>query len=162
MHDSVKGDANNTREFDFSVKGNDFAGFRLGLAWQPIDIVSAGLVYRHRIEPTLRADRAYAYTDLTNAETTLTLPSKLGAGVALHLDPLMLALDAEYGFYGQNGQSVLFGYNPARSKTEQVTNYFEWKNAVTLRVGGEYQLGPLGAFPVRVGYVFDGRVGNPS
>jgi long-chain fatty acid transport protein len=162
MLDRKKGDVDNPREFDFSVKGNDYAGFRAGLEWQPLDVLSAGIVYRHRIEPTLRADRAYAYADLTNAETTLVLPSKLGLGTALNLDLLRLALDVEYGFYGQNGQSTLRGYNPALDKTEQVTNYFEWKNAVTIRFGGEYRLGPLGAFPVRMGYVFDGQVGNPA
>jgi len=78
--DRVKGDADNPREFDFSVHGTNFAGFRAGLQWQPLDVLSLGLVYRHRIEPTLRADSGYAYTDLTNAETTLVLPAKLGAG----------------------------------------------------------------------------------
>jgi long-subunit fatty acid transport protein len=160
MLDRVKGDADNPREFDFSVKGTDFTGFRLGAQWQPLDMLSVGLVYRHRIQPKLHADRGYAYTDLTNAETTLTLPSKLGAGVAAKLDALKLAFDAEYGFYSQNGQSTLSGYNTALNKTEQVTNYFEWQNAVTLRLGGEYGLGAERRFPVRLGYVFDGQVGN--
>jgi long-subunit fatty acid transport protein len=159
MLDRVKGDASNPREFDFSVKGADFTGFRLGAQWQPIDFLSVGLVYRHRIQPKLHADSGFAYTDLTNAETTLLLPSKLGAGVAAQLDALKLAFDAEYGFYSQNGTSTLSGYNPAANKTEQVTNYFEWQNAVTLRLGGEYGLG-AGKFPVRLGYVFDGQVGN--
>jgi long-subunit fatty acid transport protein len=159
MLDRVKGDADNPREFDFSVKGTDFTGLRVGAQWQPIDMLSVGLVYRHRIQPKLHADRGYAYTDLTNAETTLTLPSKLGAGVAAQLDALKLAFDLEYGFYSQNGTSTLSGYNPTLNKTEQVTNYFEWQNAVTARLGGEYGLG-AGKFPVRLGYVFDGQVGN--
>jgi long-chain fatty acid transport protein len=139
MLDRVKGDADNPREFDFSVHGTDFTGFRLGAQWQPTDMLSVGIVYRHRIEPKLHADRGYAYTDLTNAETTLVLPSKLGAGVAAKLDALRLAFDAEYGFYSQNGQSTLSGYNAA--------------------LAGEYGL-DAGRFPVRLGYVFDGQVGN--
>jgi long-subunit fatty acid transport protein len=161
MLDRVKGDADNPREFNFSVHGTDFTGFRLGAQWQPTDALSVGLVYRHRIEPKLRADRAYAYTDLADAQTTLVLPSKLGAGFAARLDAMKLAFDAEYGFYGQNGQSTLSGYNPARGKTEEVTNYFEWQNAITLRLGGEYGV-DAGRFPVRLGYVFDGQVGNRS
>jgi long-subunit fatty acid transport protein len=160
MLDRIKGDADNPREFDFALRGTDWLGFRLGLAWQPTDIVSFGLVYRHRVEPTLRSDRAYAYTQLTDAQTTLVLPSKLGSGIAVRLDPVKLALDAEYGFYSQNSETILRGFNPGLNKTEQVTSYFKWRDAVTLRAGAEYALGPGGRFPVRVGYVFDGQVGN--
>jgi|SRR6266545_2086881 len=162
MLDRVKGDADNPREFDFSLRGVDFVGWRLGLAWQATEMISLGLVYRHRIEPTLRSDRAYAYTQLTDAQTTLVLPSKLGSGISVRLDPMKLALDAEYGFYSQNSDSILRGFNPGLNKIEQVTSYFRWRNALTLRVGAEYGLGPDGHFPIRAGYVFDGQVGNPA
>jgi len=160
MLDRVKGDADNPREFDFSLRGIDFAGLRLGLAWQPTPFFSVGLVYRHRIEPTLRSDRAYAYADLTDAQTTLILPSKLGGGVAVSFDPLKLALDAEYGLYSQNTETTLRGFNPGVNKIEQVTSYFRWRDALTLRLGAEYGLGSTGRFPIRIGYVFDGQVAN--
>jgi hypothetical protein len=46
------------------------------------------------------------------------------------------------------------------NKTEQVVNYFEWQNAITARFGLEYGLGAESQIPVRVGYIFDGKVGN--
>jgi long-subunit fatty acid transport protein len=160
--DRVKGDAANPREFDFSVKGLDFAGLRAGLQWQATDNVGLGLVYRHRIAPTLRADRAFAYSELTDAETSLVLPSKLGAGASGRWERLRLALDLEYGFYSQNRQTTLRGFNPALNKIEQVTNYFEWQNAVTVRVGGEYAFGDDGRIAARAGYIFDGKVSNKA
>jgi hypothetical protein len=35
-----------------------------------------------------------------------------------------------------------------------------WQNAVTARIGLEYLLGNESQIPVRVGYIFDGKVGN--
>jgi long-subunit fatty acid transport protein len=37
---------------------------------------------------------------------------------------------------------------------------FEWKNAPTVRVGGEYRLGSQSELPVRIGYVFDATTTN--
>ena len=37
---------------------------------------------------------------------------------------------------------------------------FGWRDAQTVRVGAEYRLGDREQFPVRLGYVFDGRVSN--
>jgi long-subunit fatty acid transport protein len=156
----VKGNVANPREFNFEVKGINAAGVRAGVQYHPSDNFSVGIVYRHRIDAKLTADNVYAYTDLVNGETTFILPSKLGVGLSGKMDRLHGALDLEYGFYSQNTASTLSGYNPALNKTEQVTNQFQWQNAITARVGLEYSLGAESQFPVRVGYVFDGKVGN--
>jgi long-subunit fatty acid transport protein len=121
---------------------------------------SVGLVYRHKVAPTLKADKVFAYTNLVDGETVFVLPSKLGVGVSGKMDRLHGALDVEYGFYSQNKSSNLSGYNPVLREQLTVPNVFEWQNAITTRIGLEYLLGAENQFPVRIGYVFDGKVGN--
>jgi long-subunit fatty acid transport protein len=156
----VKGNINDPREFNFTVSGVDAAGFRAGLQWQVSDNLSVGAVYRHKVDPTLKGDNVYAYKPLVNGETTFVLPSKAGIGFSGKFDRLHPALDFEYGFYSQNTTTTLSGVDPTTGKVEQVTNYFMWQNAVTARIGLEYLLGNESQIPVRVGYIFDGKVGN--
>jgi long-subunit fatty acid transport protein len=158
----VKGNVDNPLEFNFEVKGVDATGVRVGLQYHPTDSFSVGLVYRHRIEPTLKADKVRAGNNLVDGQTSLVLPSKLGVGASGKLDRLHGALDLEYGFYSQSSQTLLSGYNPVLNRTEQVVNYFEWQNGITTRVGLEYLLGAESQFATRVGYVFDGKVGNKA
>ena len=156
----VRGDAANPREFDFTVSGTNAAGVRAGLQYRPTENVSVGLVYRHRIDADLQADRVQALFPMTNGKTTFVLPSKLGVGVSGKMDRLHGALDVEYGFYSQNVVTYLSGERTDIVKTETVPNRFEWQNAITTRIGLEYLLGPESQIPVRVGYIFDGKVGN--
>jgi long-subunit fatty acid transport protein len=156
----VKGVEANPQEFNFEVSGVDPTGWRAGLQYRPTDNVSVGLVYRHRIDPELKADRVFAFYNMRDGRTTFTLPSKLGVGVSGKMDRLHGAFDLEYGFYSQNTTSILSAERTDITKTERVTNYFEWQNAITARVGLEYLLGPDSQIPVRVGYIFDGQVGN--
>jgi len=157
----VKGDLANPREFDFSMAGTDFAGLRLGLQWQAAEWLSVGAVYRNKISPTLSAPRALAYSDLTDANTTLVLPAKLGGGAAFGWHRLRVAVDLEYGFFSQNDRTTLSGFNPALNKTESVTNRFGWQDGITARFGGEYGLGQ-GNFVARAGYIYDGKVSNKA
>jgi long-subunit fatty acid transport protein len=156
----VKGIETNPREFNFTVSGVDAAGVRAGIQWHPTDSFSVGFVYRHKVAPVLKAEKVVATTDLVNGETTFTLPSKMGLGLSGKMDRLHGAFDLEYGFYSQNTTSTLSAFNPVIMKTEKVVNYFECQNANTALVGLEYGLGDARQFPVRIGYVFDGKVGN--
>jgi long-chain fatty acid transport protein len=158
----VKGDLANPREFNFRLSGTDFYGVRAGLQWQATDHLGFGLVYRHKITPTLRADRAFAYSQLSDAQTTLVLPSKLGAGAAVGANHLRVAVDVEYTIASQNDRTTLSGFNPALDKMEQVTNYFVWQDGVTGRLGVEYALGRNQQFAIRGGYVYDGQVSNKA
>jgi long-subunit fatty acid transport protein len=156
----VKGVEADPREFNFTLKGTDAKGFRVGAQYHVNENFSVGVVYRHKIEPELKADKTFAYYEVTDAKTTFVLPSKLGLGVSGKMDRLHGALDFEYGFYSQNERSDLSGYRASINRTEVVPNVFDWQNAVTARVGLEYLLGSESQIPVRVGYVFDGKVGN--
>jgi len=156
----VKGNIDDPREFNFEVSGVDAAGIRAGLQWQVNESFSVGAVYRHKVEPTLKADNVYAYRPLINGETTFLLPSKAGIGFSGKFDRWHPALDFEYGFYSQNTTTTLSGVDPMTGETIQVQNYFMWQNAVTARLGLEYLLGNESQIPVRVGYIYDGKVGN--
>ena len=106
----VKGVVANPQEFNFTVKGVDAAGIRVGVQYHPSDNFSVGLVYRHRIAPELKADKATAgFFELRDGRTTFVLPSKLGVGVSGKMDRLHGALDLEYGFYSQNTTTTLSG-----------------------------------------------------
>jgi long-subunit fatty acid transport protein len=154
-----KGAAADPREFNFTVTGVDAAGFRAGLQWLVSDNFSAGIVYRHKVSPKLTADKVVAATELTNGETTFILPAKMGAGVKGRLDRLNGAFDLEYGFYSQNTTTTLQAVN-SLNEVISVPNYFMWQDAITARVGLEYLLGNESNFAARVGYVYDGKVGN--
>jgi long-subunit fatty acid transport protein len=156
----VKGVEANPQEFNFEVSGVDAAGVRAGVQYRPSDNFSVGLVYRHRIDPELKADKVRAFYEMRDGRTTFVLPSKLGVGVSGKMERLHGALDVEYGFYSQNTTSTLSAERTDIVKTERVINYFEWQNAITTRVGLEYLLGPESQIPVRIGYIFDGKVGN--
>jgi long-subunit fatty acid transport protein len=158
----VKGVEADPREFNFTVKGVDAAGVRLGVQYHPSDNFSVGIVYRHKVEPELKADKAFAFYEVTDARTTFILPSKMGVGLSGKMDRLHGALDVEYGFYSQNTTSTLSGYRASINRTEVVPNVFDWQNAITTRVGLEYLLGAESQIPVRVGYIFDGKVGNKA
>jgi long-subunit fatty acid transport protein len=151
----VQGYADSPEYFDFSVSGVDLKGFRVGAQWRLDEHFSVGAVYRHRIEPTLTGDEGTAvFMQFQELETTLVLPSKLGVGARGDLGDFGAAVDLEYGFYSQNKAPVL----DAEGITDPIPNVFEWRNAATLRIGAEYRL--MERFPLRVGYVFDGRVSN--
>jgi long-subunit fatty acid transport protein len=156
----VKGVEANPQEFNFEVSGVDAMGVRAGVQYRPTDNFSVGLVYRHRIDPELKADRVFAFYNMRDGKTTFVLPSKLGIGVSGKMERLHGALDVEYGFYSQNTTSTLSAERTDITKTERVVNYFEWQNAITTRIGLEYLLGPESRIPVRIGYIFDGKVGN--
>ncbi len=169
----VQGDRDNPRNFDFKASGLNLKGVRVGAQWRLDPHWSFGAVYRHKIEPKLTADSGVAYADVEDLKTSFILPSKLGAGVRSDWDPWGFALDVEYGFYSQNERTRLEGCNinqPAQAekpscrvagvthKTEYADNVFDWQNAVTVRAGLEYRVRE--AWPLRVGYIFDGQATN--
>lgn len=149
---------------NFEVTGLNYAGIRAGIQWRPSNAASLGIVYRHRIDVDLEADNGLAVANVRNARTTLTLPSKLGFGGRWDLGPLGFAADIELGFNSQNETSTISGDNAdgvevdGKPKREAVDNVFQWHDSITARLGIEYHVAP--AWPVRVGYVFDGQVTN--
>jgi long-chain fatty acid transport protein len=157
---------------DMDLSGWSFTGFRVGGQWEAIrDHLSIGITYRHVTRTETTADEitvppALGGT-LYNASSEFTLPSQLGFGVRGDLFNFGLAVDLVIGFNSQNDATVIAGnLEEGNNETRQeLANIFEWSNAVTLRVGAEYDIhlssrDDRHILTPRLGYVYDGKTTN--
>jgi len=147
---------------DMSMSGVNLAGFKLGLQWQPIPWLQAGVVYRHRTTTEVTADSSRVLLDSGKTDMEFTLPSKLGVGVRADLGPIGIALDTEYGFNSQNKKSVIAA-EPLEGFPElpPLQSQFRWRDSLTLRGGLEYRVLPK-LLKLRTGYVYDDTVSNKT
>ena len=146
-------------DIDLALSGMNFFSFRVGAQWQPIPELEIGLVYRHKTVTDVSADTGtmlgLAITDITYE---FTLPTRLGFGARGNFGALHAALDLEYGLNSQNDMATLRGTPPSGAEIP-VPNYFEWKDALTLRAGVEYRL-MEDKIATRLGYIFDATTAN--
>lgn len=142
-----------TPTFDVSMSGKNFTGFRVGLQWEPIPELQLGLVYRSLTRTTIEDDKGVVLAPATNVETEFTLPTKLGFGARVNLDPIAIVLDLEYGLYSDN-QTNEFKADPAL--VLPIVNVSKWSDALTLRAGVEYGVDKTWFF--RGGFLWDGQV----
>jgi hypothetical protein len=153
---------------DFSLSGASFTGFRVGAQYSPIPELSFGLHYRHRTDTEVTNDEGVAlFSDFRDISTEFTLPSRLSAGVRGDFYGFGVAFDFEYGFQSQNEVSPLTGTQVSSGSQVTVDQYYRWDNAVTLRVGAEYDIQLADSademlLTPRLGFVFDGRTANKS
>jgi len=153
---------------DFSVKGENFFGIRLGAQWAPLPWWQVGAVFRNKVTTKVTNSSGVAVNErYTDISTRFTLPAKLGAGTRVDLDRFGVrggvAVDFEYDFNSQNKGDPLLGTD-SMGQPASVSNIFAWKDSQTIRVGLEYRVwheGDVDHVPLRVGYVYDTRVANP-
>ncbi|MDP6945716.1 MAG: hypothetical protein QF464_16315, partial [Myxococcota bacterium] len=163
----------------FELSGFNFAGYKVGLQWSPIEELEVGVVYRSETETLIEGgdSRLFGLLEYDRAETQFTLPDKVGLGVRGSIAPVSLALDVEYTFNSKvQTQTFSFfndpapGAEPADGPVEpafELVNFARWRDNVTLRLGAEYclSLEPMGLdhqIKPRIGYVYDGQVGNKA
>jgi long-subunit fatty acid transport protein len=169
-YQGIPSDPATTPVLDFDMTGLNWAGFRVGAQWTATDWLQLGAVYRHRISTEISNTHGTALLmPFTDIKTTFRLPSKLGGGARFDLGPVGLAVDGEYLFneendaYALEGKSVPTASAPM-STAYQAPNVFDWKNEVTVRVGGEYRLLRTAEgrrrLSLRAGYVYDGKTTN--
>jgi long-subunit fatty acid transport protein len=145
---------NSLLNFDANLSGTNLGGFRVGAQWAPIPELSLGVVFRNKTTTTMSDDAGLVLiTPERYVETDFTLPSKLGFGTRVDLDPLALALDVEYAFQSQN-RGAVFVTEPALALA--VNNIFAWQDGVTVRAGAEFDLDER--FFFRGGYIWDSQV----
>lgn len=166
MHRYKKGDEAAQPGIDMSLGGTNFAGFRAGLQWQAIgdtehrsatdaERLAFGVAYRHTTRVHMEAETGTLMTQpVTDAHSALTLPGRLVAGVRGDLGRFGLAFDFEYAFTSRNHRSKL-GATLAGNAFE-VPAIYEWRDAITLRVGAEARVLAKGRLALRTGYVLDG------
>jgi long-subunit fatty acid transport protein len=158
--DRVKGE--NGSVLDMSMSGVNLAGFKLGLQWQPLPWLQAGVVYRHKTVTEVTADKSTLFIPSGKTDMKFTLPSKLGVGVRADLGPLGVALDAEYGLNSQNVNSIITAQPLEEGGPElQLKSQFRWHDSLTLRGGLEYSVLPK-LLKLRTGYVYDSTVSNKT
>jgi long-subunit fatty acid transport protein len=159
--DRKRGQPDRLEYLDLEMSGKSFGGFRVGVQYQPIEPLKLGLVFRNKVTVTTKADSATVLTsEATDAALDFTLPAKLGFGARLDLGNFGIATDVEYAFQSQNKRPPLSG--SIMGQSAEVQNVFEWKNGVTWRSGVEYRVGRQPIVPLRVGYIYDSRVSNPT
>jgi hypothetical protein len=147
---------------DISPSGFNGEGFRLGFQWQPIEEIQFGFSYRHRIDTPISADSGFFIMPLDRVETTFTLPGRLGWGIRGDYMNVGLAVDLEYALNSQNTQAEFIG----GAGTTEVTllNVSNWSDALTLRVGGEYNIdiSEERSIKPRLGFVFDDKTSSTA
>jgi long-subunit fatty acid transport protein len=152
---------------DFSANGWSFTGFKLGFQWAAPEYVKLGISYRHQTDTEINAGEGTVLNlAARDIGTTFTLPSRLIWGIRGDYAGIGLAVDIEYAFNSQNGERPVCGIPEATSTELCVSNVFNWRDAMTLRIGAEYDIHltdeeDAGILTPRLGFVFDDTTANP-
>jgi long-subunit fatty acid transport protein len=161
--DRRKGAPEDPQLLNLSLSGMDFTGVRLGVQYQPIELLKLGLVFRNRVKVNTTAEEAtVAGSVARDGELEFTLPAKLGFGARVDFDRVGLGVDVEWALQSQNERQVLRGTPEGASEPTTATNVYDWQNGVTGRFGAEYRVGARQSLPLRVGYIIDSTVSNPA
>jgi long-subunit fatty acid transport protein len=159
----LKGPTNDPTFLNLDLSGADFSGFRVGLQYQPIEPLKLGIVFRNKVVVTAKADTATAFTlPAREASLDFTLPAKVGFGIRADGARLGVATDVELAFQSQNQRPPLKGKLGGSDTEAAVPNVFDWEDGITWRLGFEYRFGRVKEWPIRIGYIFDSIVTNPS
>lgn len=153
------GPAADPSKVDVALSGVDLGGLRLGAQWRLPPHLALGVAYRHRIDVRATADRGrLVVRPLEDISGDLTVPSKLGAGLAGRFGPVTAALDVEYVFNEQFERIDLAGTLPDEAQELEVPFLFHWRDSLTAKGGVEVALSD--ALAVRAGYAYDQPASN--
>ena len=149
------------------AKGWNLASFRFGIQYQPPSLpnLQLGFNYRHKTVTELESvgdSRLNGLRIDVPINVDFVLPARIAFGgrynfgCADEYDRYEggIAVDFLYAFNSQNEEAVF------DTGAIGVTQVFDWSNEITFRVGGEYRLLDR-RLPLRLGYSFDGKTGNP-
>lgn len=173
----VKGPADDPKFFNLDMSGMNWAGFRLGMQWQPIPELGVGLNYRFKTRTEVTAETSnFINQDLNKTSTEFILPAQFGVGLRGDLGNVGVALDLQYTFNSQVSTQTYIAEQkvdtdgdgtPDVSKLPAplaVDNVARWRDNWTLRAGAEYRFDTSCVFgehiAARIGYVYDGQVAN--
>ncbi|MBT9560688.1 MAG: outer membrane protein transport protein [Myxococcales bacterium] len=152
---------------DLETSGFGMTGWRVGIQAKPIEMLSLGVHYRHRLNMDTKADSGKLLAqNLKDITFPVILPSKLTFGARVDV-PIMevdlgISLDAEYGWQSQNDKVEIAatlelpGDGP-EPELKSPTLY-NWQNAWTVRWGAE--VGFLEGAALRMGFIWDQETSN--
>lgn len=141
-----------TVDRQLSVKADDTGtGFNLGVQLRPSDQVRIGLTYRSEVKYVMRGTaQLLGVTTPANTHIAFKLPSVVTAGIAYRVNPqLTLEADVDWVDWSTFRSLQLVTDNPLLNNTIPRN----WKDAYSLRVGGNYRLDDH--WTLRAGYYFD-------
>jgi hypothetical protein len=159
MFERKQGEPSDPQLLDLELNGMDFAGFRAGIQYWPIEALKLGVVYRNKVTVETKADSVTVLRQqATDAALSFTLPSKLGFGARFDHERFAIASDVEWAFQSQNRREGLSA--ELQGQRAELFNVFEWQSGVTLRFGAEYRAFDDPTLPIRLGYIYDSQVTN--
>ena len=137
-----------------------------GVLWKPMDVLQVGLTWRSGVDLDLEGDVALdipaTVTTIsggliqslsTTAETTLSLPQIIGAGLSFRAsENLELIADVNWNNWSVY-EDIDFDFKDETSYFTDSENPRDWEDTWTFRLGGEYMLKERIA--LRAGYLFD-------
>jgi long-subunit fatty acid transport protein len=154
-------------ENDMSLDGWGYTGFRVGIQWDPIEVLHLGVAYRSAVEADMEGTNRMAATtplgllelDL-NVSTTATYADKLSFGIGYDPipDKLTLVFDYELDLYEpRNDQYTVVATSaelqPLLGQEEMTKDVEEHPdNRHTFRLGAEYWV--LEPFALRAGIAY--------
>ncbi|MCB9557877.1 MAG: hypothetical protein H6707_17325 [Deltaproteobacteria bacterium] len=151
---------------DFNMAGWNLASFRVGAQWEAIkDHLSLGVSYRHKTVTDITQDKFKALGfDAIDGQANFTLPARLIFGVRGDYGRFGAAVDLEYALNSQNDVTVLSGKLNPNDPPTSLENIYDWDNAITLRLGGEYRIpwGKSRRIIPRLGFVYDARTAKKA
>ncbi len=157
----------NSDEADIMLETDGFAngiGYNVGIFYEPTNEMSLGLNYRSKVDVSAE-EGIVSFEDVPNSAATsfaatkwnaeLPLPGEVAFGVGFRpSDRLLLAADMNYILWSQykklelNFNGNVGGNNVTSSITPQ-----DWKDAFTMKIGGEYDINEK--FDLRAGAYYD-------
>lgn len=149
-------------QLGFDMSGWNVASFRVGAQEAIPKHLKLGFSYRHKTVTEVKQDSLTVWPILggtaTDGSAEFILPGRLIFGLRGDYKNFGAALDLEYALSSQNKDTTI------RAKLTNGTeaallNIFEWDNAITLRLGGEYRfaLSKTRTLIPRLGFVYDAR-----
>lgn len=172
--ESTNQQGNTAPYHDLSTSGFSMEGWRVGLQAKPIEMLSIGVHYRHKLEMNTEADRGMLLSyEMKNPVFPVILPSKLTFGARVDVPVLEvdlgISIDAEYGWQSQNdkvsvtAESAALNVNGVAIPGTEIQNadfpiLYNWQDAWTVRWGAE--VGFLEGAALRVGFIWDQETSN--
>ncbi|WP_324673164.1 OmpP1/FadL family transporter [Hymenobacter sp. GOD-10R] len=160
----VQDQQGNTGHVELDGKAENKIGYNAGIYYKPSDKLSIGASYRSQIDAHVKTSNGdVSFSNIPSSlssrfaakhfDVTLPLPATASLGVGVRpTEKLTIGLDANYVFWSKY-KSLNFTFDGPVGGVTTSNSRREYKDAVTLRLGGQYQL--TSGLTVRAGSAYD-------
>ncbi|OUJ71643.1 OmpP1/FadL family transporter [Hymenobacter crusticola] len=160
----VQDQQGNTGHVELDGTADHKIGYNAGIYYKPSDKLSIGASYRSQIDAHVKSSNGdVSFSNIPASlssrftakhfDVTLPLPATASLGIGVTpTEKLTIGLDANYVFWSKY-KSLNFTFDGPVGGATTSNSRREYKDAVTLRLGGQYQL--TSGLTVRAGGSFD-------